>query len=845
VRRNLVWLIVAVGSVVGSFVAGPQLSSLNVSSGHEDHEQSQVAEAATLPLAIDWHYKIKEKAGDAASGNRVVIDDGYIDAENHCEICTRIEYTPGSLGQAGLAYAFDGPQDLSGAKSVTFFMMGEKGGEKVKFKAGGKGVTASSSDSEERAAGINNTNSSGRGNERGADPQNEALAPPGLLRQQFAVATEEVELENDWRKYSIDLEGLDLRSVTHPFGMEFPGKGSQKQVMIIKHIVYDDEASVNPLAASTENQTALIATQGLSVEISANTTNATSPATIEFRPNVSGGVAPYSLHLDFGNGNEIDTEQEGNQTESDDQTVTEVFEEPGSYNVTLDVEDSSNQTGSSSVAIEIESGETEEAAIELVIDANATEFEVAPATIEFEAEVNASDGEETFEYQWDFGDGTSAEEGTEDVVHTFEEPGSYNVTATATGSEGQSASSWIIVEVGPALAEDALDDSEIIDNSTAGDGTGAESEVEEDVVDNSSSILEDQDNTPPSPSAIDEILAYPGDTVVLDATQSEDEDSDELAYQWAQSSGPDVEIVDEDTPTPQIEIPDDIEEDDEIVMEVTVSDEIASAEPFPVTINVDFVESITEAQDEGADETELAPESDQVLEGWESDCNDIVECLSDEEADTFVSASGGDDEGIDEEDRPELLLSVEDFDEPLDEIHYVEIRADASKADVTGYLSFLIGEDEEQEPLFASGLVSIVTPPDDFGEYRLLLEEDPRTETEWTPESINSLLAGILYAGGQSEEVRISEFSLVVVYSAASVEESEPAEDEESMPEDEPGSELNSEEEVSDDAAEPEEAGQEDTDTDDVTPEEEQADQEEELSGENSDAATNSTDDQS
>ena len=80
-----------------------------------------------------------------------------------------------------------------------------------------------------------------------------------------------------------------------------------------------------------------------------------------------------------------------------------------------------------------------------------------------------------------------------------------------------------------------------------------------------------------------------------------------------------------------------------------------------------------------------------------------------------------------------------------------------------------------------------MTSPDEFGEYRLLLEEDPRSGGEWTLESINDLVAGISYGGGQSE-VKVSELSLVVVYSVTPIEEEEsvepePAEDEQSVPE--------------------------------------------------------------
>jgi hypothetical protein len=146
-QRNTVWIVIALVSVVASFLAAPQLASLQPSI-HEDHELgvdgSQVAEAASLPLSIDWHYKIKDKVGDAAAGSNVKIDDQYIDAEIHCEICTKIEFTPGPQGRAGLAYAFDKLQDLSAAKSVTFFIMGEDGGEQLKFKVGGKNKAAGS-----------------------------------------------------------------------------------------------------------------------------------------------------------------------------------------------------------------------------------------------------------------------------------------------------------------------------------------------------------------------------------------------------------------------------------------------------------------------------------------------------------------------------------------------------------------------------------------------------------------------------------------------------------------------------------------------------------------------------
>jgi len=62
---------------------------------------------------------------------------------------------------------------------------------------------------------------------------------------------------------------------------------------------------------------------------------------------------------------------------------------------------------------------------------------VAPATLEFEA--NVIGGTEPYSYSWDFGDG-SEESNEETVEHTFEEAGRYNVALTITDAEGRTAS---------------------------------------------------------------------------------------------------------------------------------------------------------------------------------------------------------------------------------------------------------------------------------------------------------------------------------------------------------------------------------------------------------------------
>src|SRR5688572_29387422 len=82
-----------------------------------------------------------QRAGDAEAGSRFSkVDEDFVDPENHCEFCTRVEYTPGPRGQAGFSYEDMSGLDLSNARSVKLWAMGEEGNEEVKFKVAGKSL---------------------------------------------------------------------------------------------------------------------------------------------------------------------------------------------------------------------------------------------------------------------------------------------------------------------------------------------------------------------------------------------------------------------------------------------------------------------------------------------------------------------------------------------------------------------------------------------------------------------------------------------------------------------------------------------------------------------------------
>jgi hypothetical protein len=212
------YLAIALISILGTAFLALQLSS-NIFPVPDLLHDQHTAEAASLPLAVDFHSELKERVGDAKTGTSYVkFDEDFIDSENHCEFCTRIEIVSGPKGGSGIAYVLDKVLDFSNAKSVTFFAMGEEGGEKVKFKIAGKKLG-----------------------------EQDPIPTSGLFKEhKFALTTNEVILNKEWRKYSVDLTGADLNGITHPFGMEVsPSKAVGKQVFYIKYIVYDSDNAVD------------------------------------------------------------------------------------------------------------------------------------------------------------------------------------------------------------------------------------------------------------------------------------------------------------------------------------------------------------------------------------------------------------------------------------------------------------------------------------------------------------------------------------------------------------------------------------------------------------------------
>lgn len=283
--------------------------------------QIQEAGAQELPFEVRDRFNEKKFAGDA---NNIIVNEDFVDPERHCEFCTLIEYRPGPQGVAGFAYENDAGLDLTGANKVRFWIMGEQGNERIKFKIAGKSGVDSMED------------------RRPNRPTNSIFGS-----ESFALTTEEVTLANDWRRYEIDLTGVSLEDITHPFGFELSkGNGAQKQVIYIKGLVFDDDPVKEEYALTAVSETVINTPQPLAVEIVSNSTEGEAPATFEFEANITGGTEPYTANWDFDDGSE----------EMNDETVVHTFEEADTYNVTLTATDNEEQVASDSVQIYVEEG---------------------------------------------------------------------------------------------------------------------------------------------------------------------------------------------------------------------------------------------------------------------------------------------------------------------------------------------------------------------------------------------------------------------------------------------------------------------------------------------------------
>jgi hypothetical protein len=198
----------AAGVVAGSLVLAGVFSPLDASRRIDQwplHADAPAAGATQMPRSVKDVFKYREKGGDAIGGSSYFrMDEEFVDAENHCDFCIAVEYTPGPNGKAFVALWNSEPLDLYGADKLVFSARGEKGGERLVTFAAGSGAG-------------------------------------GLLGEEGGMfaASKDLILTEEWQRYEIDLESADLSKVTHAFAFEIlKGNEGEKQVAYIDSIYF-------------------------------------------------------------------------------------------------------------------------------------------------------------------------------------------------------------------------------------------------------------------------------------------------------------------------------------------------------------------------------------------------------------------------------------------------------------------------------------------------------------------------------------------------------------------------------------------------------------------------------
>ena len=189
------------------------------------------ASAAQLQIDVIHHFTNKDLEGDARNNvGSFLVTENYIDSDNSCEFCIRVEYTPSDQGVAGMAYFDTAGQDLTGAKRVTFFVLGISGNATLKFMVAGKEF----------------------------DQAQSGTYPSDIFKTvRFAETTQSIPLNTKyWKKIEVDVSKIDLKNITDPFAFTItPSKASGTVVLYLKYIIYDTQSAKNPIPTDNNSVT--------------------------------------------------------------------------------------------------------------------------------------------------------------------------------------------------------------------------------------------------------------------------------------------------------------------------------------------------------------------------------------------------------------------------------------------------------------------------------------------------------------------------------------------------------------------------------------------------------------
>jgi hypothetical protein len=703
-------LLIALISAIGGFLfLAPTLSGNNnwlmnsISTLTDSPGLLPIANAIGKDLMLDVSPQLHPSVFVGQSANQIKYQH-WLDQDIHCEDCLKLEM-PNSGNKIGAAFSSRVNYNFEEATKITFYVMveDEEGGATFSFRA--------------------------VGNDRDNGTTTNVPADDLFKNQEFALTSQNVTLNQSWNYFEMSLEGVQekLSSVKYPFALELAE--AQGDIIYIKGITYSNEPildryllepSSNNLTASTMAMTTAIDATALNVTLIDNATETVNaPATVEFNATVADGEEPYSFDWDFGDG--------ARDTEDTDASTIHTFATPGSYNVTVDVVDSLNNTGSANTMVNVAEDQTVDDQPAITSEDNSTQ-DSQPTT-------------------------TGALNNT-------------NTTSSAadTGNEIEDEAA----DAGNGSSTDAVEDEEILDPTEGAntDDDGSANDMEVNNTTTGTGIETEgnsaANNSPPIANAGNDLIGRPNEQIILDASKSSDPDAGDsiVSYQWEQESGPAAEMNDQNSPTPIVTLPD-VDEDSTIVFSLTVNDgSVVGEEEDTVSIFVDYVDQLTNSVQQRVLKPADITASEWIpSEGCEG--QGAIQCLSDGSHATFVAAGT---ENLDSV----SLYSFGGFSEEgavIDPntlvIERVVAEISVKKLGNTGYVSFAVDEPGEEEHYFTP---SNSIGSNSFQKYYQVWDTNPVTGERWTYDSLNSLTAGFKYDGGQSG-VQISELQLTVSYS--------------------------------------------------------------------------------
>jgi PKD repeat protein len=229
-----------------------------------------------------------------------------------------------------------------------------------------------------------------------------------------------------------DISGKDKNSVTYKFDQV----GTFK---VHLRIVYDNNLVENyyrdivvVLASAPLVSVDIAATPSLTGQI---------PLQIRFDGSKSnsqkGTIVGYEW--DLGDGSPV---QKG-------QTVSHIYNNPGTYNVTLTATDSTGITGTQTVTVEakgVSSPPVAKIVTTPAVDKDGKLNGEAPLKVSFDASSSSEVNGDIVDYNWDFGTGGSSQSGQK-TDYTYDKAGTYTATLTVKDSQGQTGTATIPVEI--------------------------------------------------------------------------------------------------------------------------------------------------------------------------------------------------------------------------------------------------------------------------------------------------------------------------------------------------------------------------------------------------------------